>query len=261
MKTSIQILTWIGYAKEHNLPFNLQRCLEEIRTAGYEGIEVGGGETRLGKPEVFLKQTKALGLEISAYASSVTYNRWPTNTKAYRADMRYAAALGVKIMMVCGGFNFYGRRNQYAADYDVFGQNLGTALQYAHQLGLAIAFHPHRGCIVETGDEMALLLKRLPKLKICVDLAHLEATGDDALKFISRFGRQIIYTHIKDYHVKKNIFTELGRGNSRLNVGQCLHALQKIHYDGWLTVELDKTFQTPLKSAQISRKYLKQFGY
>jgi len=251
----------MGYAKEKGIPFDMKKCLDEVRASGYEGIETGGGEAVLGKPSEFLKLTRDANLEICSYASGVTYNPWPPNTKSYQADMRYAAELGVKIMMICGGFNHYGRRNQYAADYDIFGDNLGRAMTFAHKLGLEIAYHPHKGCIVETGDETALLLKRLPKLKLCVDIAHLEASGDDAVKFIHRFGKKIISTHIKDYDVKKNVFTELGRGNTRLDVGKCLSALKKVGYKGWLCVELDKTFRTPLQSAQISRRYLQKHGF
>jgi len=261
MKTSIQLGTWMGYAKEKGVPFDLKKTLAKVRSAGYEAVEVGGGEPVLGTPAEFFKLTRDAGLEISAYASGVTYNPWPPNTKSYQADMRYAKALGVKIMMICGGFNHYARRNQYAADYDIFGGNLGKAIAFANKLGLEVAYHPHRGCIVETGDETALLIKRLPKLKLCVDIAHLEASGDDAVKFINRFGKRIISTHIKDYDVKKNVFAELGRGNTRLNVGKCLTALKKAGYKGWLCVELDKTFRTPLESAKISRRYLKKHGF
>jgi inosose dehydratase len=249
------------YAKEKATPLNLGQCLREARSAGYEAVEVGGGEAILGAPAHFLKLTRDNGLQISAYASSVTYNSWPPNIKTYQADMRYAAEVGVKIMMICGGFSHYGRRNQYAADYEIFGGNLGKAMNFAHKLGLEIAYHPHRGCIVETGDETALLLKRLPKLKLCLDIAHLEASGDDAVKFINRFGKKIISTHIKDYDIKKNVFTELGRGNTRLDVGKCVAALEKVGYQGWLCVELDKTFRTPLESAKISRSYLKKHGF
>ena len=164
MKTSIHILTWKGYAQEQKIPFNLPQCLEEVRDAGYEGVEVGGGEAVLGKPDEFLNLTEKLGLEIAAYSCSVTYNPWPPNVKAYQADMRYAARLGVKTIMTCGGFNYYTRRNQYAADYDLFGKSLGAALKFAHKTGLEIAFHPHAGSIVETGKEAALLLKRIPDL-------------------------------------------------------------------------------------------------
>lgn len=261
MKTAIHIGTWIGYSTEKKEPINLQKILEEIRATGYDGVEVGGGEERLGTPKDFLKLTEKAGLEICAYDSGVSYNPWPPNTKAYQADMKFAVALGVKIMMVCGGFNYYGRRNQYAADYDLFGKNLGAAVKFAHKLGLEVAFHPHKGCIVETAAETALLLKRVPDLKLCVDTAHLEAAGDDAAKFIQRYGKKIIYTHIKDYDVKKNVFTELGKGNTRLDVSQCLKGLKKAGYDGWLSVELDKTFRTPVESAQISRRYLKKHGF
>lgn len=255
------MLTWQGYAENRKTPFDLDACLREIRAAGYDGVEAGGGEAVLGTPEEFLQKTHAHALEIAAYGTGVTYNPYPPNTASYQADMHYAKALGVKRMMVCGGFNFYGRRNQYPADYDLFGGNLAAALRFARKLGLEIAFHPHRGCIVETGDETSLLLKRVPSLGICVDIAHLAACGDDAVKFIRRFGKKIIHTHIKDYDGKKNVFTELGNGRSRLKVDACLRELKRVRYSGWLSVELDQTFRTPLESAQISRRYLKKHGF
>jgi inosose dehydratase len=260
MKTAIHLLTWAGYAGQQKMPFDLEASLREIREAGYDGVEAGGGEPLLGTPAEFLKKVQSAGLEIAAYGASVSYNPWPPNTAEYQADMRYAEALGVKTMMVCGGFNYFARRNQYAADYDLFGKNLGAALSFARKFGLEIAYHPHRGCIVETGDETALLLKRIPSLKLCVDIAHLEACGDDAVKFIRRFGKKIIHTHIKDYDVKKNVFTELGKGRSNLKVDACLRELKKAGYSGWICVELDQTFRTPLESARISRRYLAKLG-
>ena len=258
MKTAIHLGTWSGYAANQKIPFDLEVALKEIRDAGYDAVEVGGGEAALGSPTEFLKKVQAAGLEIAAYDTGVSYNPWPPNTADYQADMRYARALGVKTMMVCGGFNYFARRNQYAADYDLFGKNLAAALRFARKLGLEIAYHPHRGCIVETGAETALLLKRIPSLKLCVDTAHLEACGDDAVKFIRRFGRKIIHTHIKDYDVKKNVFAELGKGRSKLKVDACLRELKKVGYAGWICVELDQTFRTPLESAQISRRYLRR---
>ncbi len=77
MKTSIQLGTWMGYAKEKGIPFDMKKCLEEVRASGYEGIETGGGQDTLGKPADFLKLTRAAGLEICSYASGVTYNPWP----------------------------------------------------------------------------------------------------------------------------------------------------------------------------------------
>jgi inosose dehydratase len=260
MKTAIHLGTWVGYAQKQKMPFDLEASLKEIRDCGYDAVEVGGGEKILGTPAEFLKKTRAAGLEIAAYDSGVSYNPWPPNTADYQADMRYAKALGVKTVMVCGGFNYFARRTQYPADYDLFGKNLAAALRFARKLGLEIAFHPHRGCIVETGAETALLLKRIPSLKLCIDTAHLEACGDDSVKFIRRFGKKIIHTHIKDYDVKKNVFTELGKGRSNLKVDACLRELKKVRYPGWICIELDETFRTPLESAQISRRYLQKHG-
>ena len=113
-----------------------------------------------------------------------------------------------------------------------------------------------------------MMVKRLPRLKFCVDIAHSEAAGDDALAFIRRFGKRIITTHIKDYSWKYDSFVELGRGDGRLDVAACVKGLARAGYDGWLTVELDKRFErlpgkvrTPLESAKMCRRYLKRCGY
>ena len=90
----------------------------------------------------------------------------------------------------------------------------------------------------------------------------MQAAGDDAVRFCRVLGKRIIYTHLKDYTWKHNRFTELGRGDGRLDLAACIRELRRHGYDGWLTVELDKNFgpndRTPLASARISRKFLRK---
>jgi len=263
MKAAINSCTWGGYANFKNTPLTAETFFSEAALAGYDGVEVGGGEQFLGTPEQCRALAKRHGLEITAYGTSVTYNPWKPNTDAYRADIQYAAKLGVKTLMVCGGFIPSGRRNTYDFDYDMFAGNLRAMMKVASRNGLSVAFHPHRGCVVETVAEAAKLVKRLPELKFCVDTAHLESSGSDALQFIKTFARRCVYTHIKDYRWDTGEFTELGVGKSKLNVSACVNELKKQKYEGWLCVELDKNFvgpnpRTPLESAKISRSYLRK---
>ena len=158
------------------------------------------------------------------------------------------------------------RRYTYGWEYDMFADNLGRAIANANEHGLEVAFHNHRGCIVETIREVKEMVKRLPHLKLCVDIAHSEACGDDAFKFIRTFRDRIIYTHIKDYSWKKDSFIELGKGDGKLDVAACIRELENIGYDGWLTVEMDKKVigkrpGTALESAKMCRRYLKKCGY
>lgn len=261
MKTAINSSTWVAHAEYLKTPFRADRFFSEAALAGYAGVEVGGGEVFLGKPAACLKLAQTHDLEICAYATSLTYNPWKPNTEQFQADVRYAAALGVQTLMVCGGFIPAPRRNTYPFDYDMFADNLGRGMSFAKRLGCAIAFHPHRGCIVETLREAQELVKRLPDLQFCVDTAHLYAAGDDALRFCKVLGKKISATHLKDYSWKQNRFTELGQGDGKLDVAACVAALGQRGYNGWLTVELDKTFtpkdRAPLASAKLSRKFLK----
>ncbi len=263
MKTAINTCTWGGYTKFLGRKLKAADFLRDAAEAGYDGVEIGGGEEFLGTPKECRKRVESLGLEIAAYSASVTYNPYRPNTVRYEKAMRYAAELGVELLMVCGGFNPTPRRTMYPFDYDMFAGNLGRAMKYAKKLGLTIAFHPHRGCVVETIRETGEMVKRLPDMKICVDIAHLEASGEDAAKFIRTFKKKIVYTHVKDYHWKNDTFIELGKGDGKLDVADCVGELRKTKYDGWLTVELDKKWsgknpRTPLRSARMCRQYLRE---
>ena len=264
MKAAINSCTWAGYAKHRNVPFAAETFFREAAEAGYAGVEVGGGEAVLGTPSACRNLARQYGLELAAYGSGITYNPWPPNTRQYRDDIRYAARLGVPLLMVCGGFMPSPRRNTYGFDYDMFAGNLGAMVEAAARRDITVAFHPHRGCIVETVKEAGELVKRLPAVRFCPDFAHLEASGEDALRFLSRFGSRCVYTHVKDYRWDQNTFTELGKGKSKLSVAECVASLRTRGYDGWLCVELDKKFageapRTPLESARISRAYLRKF--
>ena len=264
MKTAMNGCTWGGYADYAGEPNDADRFFADVAEAGFEGIEVGGGKAFLGTPAACRKRAERHGLEIAAAGAAVTYQPYPPNIRQYRAAMRYAAELGVSTLMVCGGFMPWKRRNTYARDYDTFAESLGEAMAFAESLGLIVAYHPHRGCIVETIAETRQMTRRLPDLRLCVDVAHLEASGEDALKFIRTFRRQIVYTHIKDYSHKRDSFIELGKGDGKLDVAACVAELARVGYDGWLCVELDRpvreferTGRTPLDSAKICRRYLR----
>jgi sugar phosphate isomerase/epimerase len=263
MKTSINGCVWGGYEDWKGVRLTADEFFAQVAEAGYDGIELGGGEKYLGTPKQCLERARRYGLEIGSYCTSVTYNPYPPNTRSYRQDMDYAADLGVKMLMVCGGFMPFGRRNTYGYDYDMFADNLGRAMSYAGRLGQTVAFHPHVGCIVETIAEAKEMVRRLPGFVLCVDTAHLARAGEDAVQFISTFRKRIVHAHIKDYSLKHNAFIELGKGDT-LAVAACVHELQKVGYDGWLCVELDRPKseferigKTAVESAKICRRYLK----
>jgi inosose dehydratase len=266
MRTAVNGTVWGSLSKALGKTYGWQDIVREAAAAGYEGVELGGNEKSLGKPADCLAFVREQGLDIAAFFAGVTYNPWKPNTEQYREAMRYAAELGVTTITVCGGFMPNQRRNTYSFDYDMFAGNLGAAMRYAERLGLEVAFHPHRGCVVETIGEALQMVKRLPRLKFCIDTAHLEACNEDALKFIRLFGKRITATHIKDYSWKQDSFVEPGKGDGKLSVSSCVKLLQKQGYQGWYTIELDRKWDgvkrvpQPLDVARNCRRYLRTCG-
>lgn len=263
MNVAINPCTWSGYAKFRGEQFDWKQFIRDAAATGYAGVEFGGQPM---PPKEARRFVEAQGLAICAYGLNVFYDPKWKGAKNYRTGIEYAAELGVRTLMTCGGFMGNNRRNTYAFDYDKFAENLGGAMAYAKKHGCEISFHNHRGCIVETIAETREMLKRLPDLKLCIDIAHLESSGEDTIKFIRAFRKQITHTHIKDYSWKKDTFIELGRGDGKLDVALAVRELAKNGYDGWLCVELDKKWEgknpiAPVPSARMCRTYLRKAGY
>ncbi len=253
-------MTWTGWWRKHDQPFDLDLLLDEVKQAGYEGVEVGGGEGTLGAPRTFTNKLADRGLRVPAFAAAVTANPHPPNTDEYRRAMDYAAAIDVRVITVCGGFLGAKRRNTFDDDYKLFAENLAAAREYAAQLGQRLAFHPHVGCIVETIEETERLLRYLPELDLCVDSGHLIAVRSDPVALVRRYPRQIAHVHLKDWDDRASTFMEIGHGNAGLDFPALFQALEQAGYDGWVCVERDSTPIPPLESARMSLAGLEGLG-
>lgn len=262
MRTAVNGTIWGGLSKVHGKQYSWQDIVRETAEAGFKGIEMGGSEGRMGPAREVRRFIESSGLQISSWFANVTYNPYPPNKADYEASIRYAGELGVGIVTVCGGFMPNQRRTTSAPDYDMFAGNYARAMKAAKRAGVTLAFHPHRGCVVETIAETREMVRRLPDFRICIDTAHLESCREDALKFISTFGDRIVATHIKDYCWKRDSFVEPGKGDGALDVARCMAALRREGYKGWYTIELDKAWDKfpgkpePLAVARSCRRWL-----
>lgn len=202
---------------------------------------------------------RSAGLEIAAWGTAVTYNPWPPNTEQFRRESDYAAAVGVKIRAVCGGFLPEQRRNTFEHDYRMFADNLAVACQHAARNGQVLAFHPHRGCIVETNAEVEMLLRHIPHLKLCVDTGHSISVRSDPAELFGKYPDQIAHVHLKDWDPATRTFAEIGHGKAGLDFGLIFRTLEQIGYPGSVMVERDDPPMDPAASAGMSREFLRRF--
>ena len=210
----------------------------------------------MGQPHEVLQKFADNGLEIAAFGTGVTANPHPPNTEEYWRDMDYAAGLGVKIVTVCGGFLPETRRNVFEDEYELFAQNLRDARDYAAKNDQVLAFHPHRGCLVETIEETCRVWKYLRELDLCVDTGHLATVRCKATELVNLAPKRTRHVHIKDYDSSTGKFAEPGAGNVGIDFESFLRNLKTHGYDDWIVVERDDPPMPPRESAQQSFDFL-----
>lgn len=254
MQIAHHLMTWHGWLHKNKLAVDTPAILAEVRAAGYDAVEMGGDAKAHGSAAILRQQLASAGVAIAAWSSGVTANPWGPNTESYRREFDFAAELGVKLIVICGGF-LDGRRTTHEGDYRLFAENLGAAQAWAARNGQTLAFHPHKGCIVETLAEVDRLARYLPGLKLCVDVGHLAAVFEDPLLCLDAHTARVVALHLKDFDKSTNRFAELGRG--QVDLAAVMAWSRRSGFTGPLIVERDDPPMPAVESARISREHLR----
>ena len=130
--------------------------------------------------------------------------------------------------------------------------------------GIQIGIHPHVNTIVEKPDEIDLIMDLTDPeyVKMVPDTGHIYLGGGNVVEIIKKYRERLNYFHLKDAtgvferpNFGPNI-RELGKG--KINFLEVMNILKEINYKGWLSVEQDFTYMTPLESATESMKYINE---
>ena len=230
----------------------LAQVLAEAKRAGYDEVEIGGDAAAHGSAAALRALLADHGVSVAAWSSGITANPWPANTEQYRREFDFAAEMGVRTIVVCGGF-LDGRRTTRDADYRLFAENLQSAIQWAARNGQTVAFHPHKGCIVETLAEIDRLVRFCPELRLCIDVGHLAAVFEDPLLALDAHAARVVALHLKDFDPASNRFAELGRG--AVDLAAVVAWIRRRAFTGPLIVERDSPQLPAAESAAISRAH------
>ncbi|MDH2434326.1 myo-inosose-2 dehydratase [Pokkaliibacter sp. MBI-7] len=261
----------------------LEVCLEESRLAGYAGVELGNKFPR--DPEVLKPILAQFDRQLVSgwYSSRLLERTAEEEIAALQDHLKLLKGCGSKVMVyaeVSGCIHGeidtpLSKRPVLRADqWEEFGKRMTQVGDYLLSQGVKLAYHHHMGTVVETEDEVDLLMQHTgDSVGLLVDTGHITWAGGSPLSLIKKYGPRVSHVHCKDIrpqimaHAKNTdqpflravldgVYTVPGDGF--LDYQAVMHALKAIDYSGWIVVEAeqDPAVAHPLTYAKMGYEHL-----
>ena len=282
--------SWGVWFPNHEKQTPWSRCMDEMRQAGYDGVELGPwGYFPNTYPE--LKQAlDARSLELVAGTVGGDFlndasidDMCRTIDEIAAVIMRFPQAKYIVLLpamytdLETGEFVMDPHLTD--AQWATYCKNVQRAADRVASHGLIGAFHPHVDCHVQTEEQIERLLTDTD-VQLCFDTGHHVYGGGEPIAFYKKHADRIPYIHIKDCDlavkakmdenkwsfakaVTEDIMVEPGNGS--IDFAKLHDALVEKGYDGWVVVEQDlfpvKSFDIPLPIAKRGRENLAKAGF
>jgi inosose dehydratase len=266
--------------------------LDEIATAGYDGLELGPLGFLPDDPQTLGTELAKRQLQLSAGNVMTRLDDPATTSEILQratATCELGGALGASYFVIIDGIvpdreGSAGRRDEASrlegAPWRTLIDTVSRLAELAASLGLVAAYHPHAGTRVEFRDEIERLLDETdPALvRLCVDVGHSMFAGIDPAELLRTHADRLAYVHLKDVDdgvlerarrerlgfwdaYGLGVFCVLGQGC--IDFAGVRDSLFAIGYDGWMTVEQDASptgGSVPLEDAEASLEFLRKMG-
>ena len=268
LKVSCHLITWGE---------NFVQGMEEASGLGFRACETF---TRIAlnyedRPEQFKALLERYGLTLSAlygggrFSDAGQYQE----TVAYNTRVAKFVAANGSDRIVFGPRGPRTEGGTTLEELKTAAKTINEAAKRCFDLGVKACVHPHLYTEIQNENEIDVIMELTDPNYVffCPDTAHLTKAGMDPVAIMRRYKERIAYVHIKDVTPDEPdrdlfpvlsgteaipIFCELGLGT--VDFPPVIRLLEEIGYDGWITIEIDQSTSTPLKSLEICRDYVEQ---
>jgi inosose dehydratase len=243
----------------------LETCLAETRQAGYAGTELGGKfprQTALLKP---IMERFGLAIVSGWYDGRCDENDVAREMDAIGPHLQLLKDMGSSHVVyadISRGRNgaiwdpISNRPSLSANEWPAYGRKLTALAERMAEFGVRMAFHHHMGTIVETDQEVGLMMRHTGEaVGLLYDTGHSAFSGGDPVALLKTHVRRVVHVHCKDTRpevlararredmsfmgaVMEGIFTVPGDGN--IDFPEILRILFDAEYSGWLVVEAEQ---------------------
>jgi inosose dehydratase len=243
----------------------LETCLSETREAGYAGTELGGKFPR--QSEVLKPIMDRFGLKVVSgwYDGRCDEKEVAAEMDAIGPHLQLLKDMGsAHVVYADTSRGRHGaiwgpisqRPKLMADEWPAYGRKLTELAEKMADFGVRMAFHHHMGTIVESDEEVGLLMKHTGEAAgLLYDTGHSSFSGGDPLALLQKHARRVVHVHCKDVRkpileaarrddmsfmaaVIAGIFTVPGDGST--DYPSILRVLADHNYTGWLVVEAEQ---------------------
>lgn len=252
----------------------LETCLSETKRAGYAGTELGGK---------FPRQSSVLKPIMAQYGLAIISGWFDGRCDEKEVSAEFDSILPhLQLLKDMGSTHVVyadTSRGRHGAiwgpisqrpklspeEWPVYGKKLTALAEKFADFGVRMAFHHHMGTIIETDEEVGLMMKHTGEaVGLLYDTGHSIFSGGDPLALIKKHVKRVVHVHCKDSRkpmlekartedmsfmgaVMEGIFTVPGDGF--IDYPAILRVLAENNYSGWLVVEAE---QDPKKADPLT---------
>jgi sugar phosphate isomerase/epimerase len=141
-------------------------------------------------------------------------------------------------------------------------RTLEQLLPAADELDMLICLENHAGNTFETVEDYRRICEALssPRVGICIDTGHFDASAVDMDELIDRLGERVIHLHVKENRGRGRVdFTRFGEGTT--DNQHIIERLVERGYRGYITVELSPQQDRPTSVADLRKAYKMFAGF
>lgn len=268
---------------------SLEDCLSDCEKIGFDGIEKGHKMPTDAEELRKVLAAHKLVFVSGWHSTNLLTHSVEDEKKAIQPHLDLLKAHGCKVCIVCETSNaIHGDDSKALADkpnlpadqWAKFGADIEAIARYCADQGVDLVYHHHMGSIVQTGEEIDLLMKHTgPATKLLLDTGHAWFGGTDPVRLAKDYMHRVRHIHAKNVRpairkqveeeklsflegVRRGVFTVPGDPEGGVDFVPVLKVAAEHNYSGWLVIEAeqDSLVRNPFEYQSLGLKSLKAFA-
>lgn len=283
MKIGVSLYSFHAYANNDSL--GIKGCIKKAAELGIEGldfIEVGlGYEDYLAYAADIRAYCRDLGIEPVCFCTGADLLNCADikeEIARIKRNVDIAAAYGCSVMRhdATGGYKpevKVGRGFDNALEILV--PAIREITRYAESLGVVTTVENH-GFYAQDSDRIEKLVNAVNEKNFgtLVDIGNFNCADENSVNAVGRMAPYARHAHAKDFHIKSGMLDNPGTGwfqsrgcnylrgaiigHGDVPVHQCVNALKRAGYDGYLAIEFEG-MEDPITGITVGYNNLKQY--